>query len=117
MNAAPSPDLDAVFAALADPTRRGVLTALLEGPRTVGEIAAPLPMTLAAVSKHLQILMRAGLVSQQRAGRERTCRLEPDGLRAAGIWMQGLGGFEPEDYDALERLIEAVLDGEEGLPE
>ena len=111
MSTDPAADLDAVFAALADPTRRGVLTALLDGPRTVGEIAAPLPMSLAAVSKHLQILMRAGLVSQAKSGRERTCRLEPDGLRAAGIWMQGMGGFEPEDYDALERLIEGVLEG------
>lgn len=104
------PDLDAVFGALADGTRRAVLTALLDGPRTVGELAAPLPMTLAAVSKHLQILMRAGLVTQERAGRERTCRLEPDGLRAAGIWMQGMGGFAPEDYDALERLVGELLD-------
>jgi len=117
MSPDPAADLDAVFAALADPTRRAVLTALLDGPRTVGEIAAPLPMSLAAVSKHLQILMRAGLVSQQRAGRERTCRLEPDGLRAAGIWMQGMGGFEPEDYDALERLIERMLEGGEDAPE
>jgi DNA-binding transcriptional ArsR family regulator len=113
MSTAPAADLDAVFAALADPTRRAVLTALLGGPRTVGEIADPLPMSLAAVSKHLQILVRAGLVSQERAGRERTCQLEPDGLRAAGIWMQGMGGFEPEDYDALERLIERMLEGGE----
>lgn len=117
MSPDPAADLDAVFSALADPTRRAVLTALLDGPRTVGEIAAPLPMSLAAVSKHLQILMRAGLVSQERVGRERTCRLEPDGLRAAGIWMQGMGGFEPEDYDALERLIEGVLEEDEGAPE
>lgn len=110
------PDLDAVFAALADGTRRAVLTALLDGPRTVSELAAPLPMTLAAVSKHLQILMRAGLITQVRAGRERTCRIEPDGLRAAGIWMQGMGGFAPEDYDALERLIAEALDEEGGPP-
>jgi DNA-binding transcriptional ArsR family regulator len=109
-------DLDAVFAALADPTRRAILTALLDGPRTVGDLAAPLPMTLAAVSKHLQILTRSGLITQERAGREKTCRLEPDGLRAAGIWMQGMGGFEPEDYDALERLLASVLDVPEDEP-
>ena len=112
MSAEGSPDLDAVFAALADPTRRRLLTMLLDGPRLVGELAAPLPMSLAAVSKHLQILMRAGLVTQARAGRERICRLEPDGLRAAGIWMQGMGGFGPEDYDALERLLQALEGGE-----
>ena len=113
MSAAP-PDLDAVFAALADPTRRAILPMLLGGARPVNELAAPLPMSLAAVSKHLQILMRAGLVTQERAGRERSCRLEPDGLRAAGIWMQGMGGFGPEDYDALERLLEEVLPGDTG---
>lgn len=117
MNAVSSSDLDAVFAALADPTRRAILTALLDGPRTVGELADPLPMSLAAVSKHLQILTRAGLITQTRAGREKSCRLEPDGLRAAGIWMQGMGGFEPEDYDALERLVAGLLGEGEDVPE
>ena len=98
-------ELDVVFAALADPTRRAILTDLLGGDRTVGEIAAPHAMSLAAISKHLQILGRAGLVTQRRVGRTTTCRLEPDGLRGAGLWMQGMGGFAPEDYDALEALI------------
>jgi DNA-binding transcriptional ArsR family regulator len=102
-------DLDLVFGALSDRTRRAILTELLAGERTVGELAAPHAMSLAAISKHVQILARAGLVSQERAGRERTCRLEPDGLRAAGIWMQGIGGFAPEDYDLLERLLAAAL--------
>ena len=66
-------------------------------------------MSLAAISKHLGILARAGLVTQTRAGRVVTCRLEPDALRAAGIWLQGVGGFDPEDYDALERLLDAAL--------
>lgn len=108
------PDLDLVFAALADPTRRAILTALLEGERTVGELAGPHEMSLAAVSKHLQILARAGLVVQAREGRTTACRLEPDGLRAAGLWMQGMGGFSPEDYDALEALIAGALDDEPG---
>lgn len=106
----PEHDLDLVFAALADPTRRAILTTLLDGQRTVGDLAAPHAMSLAAISKHLQILTRAGLVAQTRAGRATECRLEPDGLRAAGLWMQGMGGFSPEDYDALETLIAAVLD-------
>jgi DNA-binding transcriptional ArsR family regulator len=105
-------DLDLVFAALADPTRRAILTGLLGGERTVGELAAPHAMSLAAVSKHVRILARAGLVSQTRAGRIVSCRLEPDGLRAAGLWMQGMGGFAPEDYDALERLVAAALERE-----
>lgn len=113
---APGPDLDLVFAALADPTRRAILTALLEGERNVGELAVPHAMSLAAISKHLQILARAGLIAQLREGRTTACRLEPDGLRGAGLWMQGMGGFAPEDYDALERLIALALE-EDPAPE
>lgn len=108
----PGPDLDLVFAALADPTRRAILTALLDGDRTVGELAQPHEISLAAISKHLAVLARAGLVAQFRTGRITVCRLEVDGLRAAGLWMQGVGGFAPEDYDALEALVEAALGGD-----
>jgi DNA-binding transcriptional ArsR family regulator len=113
----PEPDLDLVFAALADPTRRAILTDLLAGDRTVGDLAAPFAMSLAAVSKHLHILTRAGLVVQTRAGRTTACRLQPDALRAAGLWMQGLGGFAPEDYDALEALVAATLAAAEPPPD
>lgn len=106
-----------IFAALADPTRRAILTFLLAGERAVGEIAAPHAMSLAAVSKHLHVLVRAGLVTQTRVGRGVACRLEPDGLRAAGLWMQGLGGFDPEDYDALEALIDAAFGAAEISPD
>jgi len=109
-----SPDLDPIFAALADPTRRAILAALLDGPRNVGDLAAPLPMSLAAVSKHIGILARAGLLSRERAGREKTCRLEPDGLAAAFTWMQGFGAFALDDYDALERYFELTLTDPEG---
>ncbi len=108
----PGSDLDAVFAALADRTRRAILTTLVGGDRTVGELAEPHAMSLAAISKHIRILVRAGLVAQVKDGRLVTCRLLPEGLRAAGIWLQGVGGFDAEDYDALERLVEAVLGGE-----
>lgn len=108
------PDLDLVFAALADPTRRALLRVLLDGEQSVSDLAEPLPMSLAAVSKHLQILGRAGLVSQVREGRVRSCRLEPDALAAAFVWMQGFGAFATADYDALERLLDAAL-GEEGV--
>jgi DNA-binding transcriptional ArsR family regulator len=103
------PDLDLIFAALADPTRRAILTALLAGDRGVGELADPHAMSLAAISKHVQILARAGLVLQTRSGRAVVCRLLPDGLRTAGIWLQGVGGFDAEDYDALEALLDAAL--------
>jgi DNA-binding transcriptional ArsR family regulator len=109
MDARPA-DLDLVFAALADAHRRAILTDLLAGAQSVGALAAPHAISLAAVSKHIAILARAGLVSQIRVGRETRCRLEPDGLRAAGLWMQGMGGFAPEDYDALEALVAAALD-------
>ncbi len=102
-------DLDLIFAALADRTRRAMLTALLAGDRTVGELAAPQAMSLAAVSKHLRVLARAGLVGQERAGRVVTCRVLPEALRGAGIWLQGVGGFDAEDYDALERMVSEVL--------
>ncbi|WP_424928810.1 ArsR/SmtB family transcription factor [Amaricoccus tamworthensis] len=112
MDAPAEHNLDLIFAALADPTRRAILRTLLDGERNVGDLAEPLPMSLAAVSKHLQILGRAGLVSQNRQGRIRTCRLEPDGLQNAFIWMQGFGAFAFEDYDALESWIERALDPE-----
>ncbi|HVH03403.1 MAG TPA: metalloregulator ArsR/SmtB family transcription factor [Amaricoccus sp.] len=104
------PDLDLIFAALADPTRRAILTALLAGDRTVGALANPHAMSLTAISKHLHILAGAGLVRQTRSGRVVVCRLLPDGLRVAGIWLQGVGGFDAEDYDALEALLAAVRD-------
>jgi DNA-binding transcriptional ArsR family regulator len=109
MSDADGPDLDLVFAALADPTRRAILAELVRGDRTVGELAEPHAMSLAAISKHIHILARAGLVRQERAGRVVTCRMLPDGMRAAGIWMQGVGGFDAEDYDALEQLLAGVL--------
>ena len=104
-----SPALDLIFAALADPTRRQILRALLDGEQRVGDLAAPFPVSLAAVSKHLGILARAGLVSQLREGRVRTCRLEPDGLGAAFAWMQGFGAFALDDYDAFEQLLDRLL--------
>ncbi len=102
-------DLDLTFAALADPTRRAIVTELFAGDRTVGELAAPFEMSLAAISKHIAFLVRAGLVTQLRSGRHVTCRVLPDSLRAAGLWLQGAGGFDAEDYDALERLVAMAL--------
>jgi DNA-binding transcriptional ArsR family regulator len=110
--AASARDLDLVFAALADPTRRAILTAALAGARTVSELAEPHAMSLTAISKHVRILAHAGLLEPTRDGRTVSCRLLPDGLRAAGIWLQGVGGFDPEDYDALEALLRGPDDAE-----
>ncbi|MEM8658936.1 MAG: metalloregulator ArsR/SmtB family transcription factor [Pseudomonadota bacterium] len=98
--------LDAAFAALADPTRRALVTRLLQGDATVSALAEPFEMSLAAVSKHLAILTRAGLVRQTREGRIKWCRLDVDSLRPAAVWMEAFGSFDAEDLDALEQLLD-----------
>jgi len=103
--------LDAVFAALSDPTRRAILAMLLEDDMAVTDVAAPLPMSLAAVSKHLAVLAAAGLISQERRGRVKWCKLEPDALRAAHVWMAAFGQVDPLELDAFERFLEAELAG------
>ena len=102
--------LDSVFAALADPTRRAILAMLLEDDMAVTDVAEPFAMSLAAISKHLGVLADAGLVTRERRGRVIWCRLEPDALRAASVWMQGFGQFDPVDLDAFERFLESELD-------
>jgi DNA-binding transcriptional ArsR family regulator len=102
--------LDSVFAALADPTRRAILAMLLEDDMAVTDVAEPFAMSLAAISKHLGVLADAGLVTRERRGRVIWCRLEPDALRAASVWMQGFGQFDPVDLDAFERFLETELD-------
>jgi DNA-binding transcriptional ArsR family regulator len=104
-----SKDLDQVFAALADPTRRAILTMLLEDDMAVTDVAEPFEMSLAAISKHLGVLTTAGLISQEKRGRVKWCKLEPDALRAASVWMQGFGQFEPVNLEAFERFLAAEL--------
>jgi DNA-binding transcriptional ArsR family regulator len=101
--------LDITFAALADPTRRAILTMLLEDDMAVTDVATPFKMSLAAISKHLAVLADAGLISRERRGRVVWCKLEPDALRAASVWMQGFGQFEPVDLDDFERFLEGEL--------
>ncbi|SLN68716.1 Transcriptional repressor SdpR [Roseovarius gaetbuli] len=101
--------LDTVFAALGDPTRRAILSMLLEDDMAVTDVADPFEMSLAAISKHLNILSRAGLISQERRGRVKWCKLEPDALRDASIWMQGFGQFEAINLDAFERFLRTEL--------
>ncbi len=101
--------LDTVFAALADPTRRAILGMLLEDDMAVTDVAEPFEMSLAAISKHLGILSRAGLITQERRGRVVWCKLEPDALRDASIWMQGFGQFEAVHLDAFERFLQSEL--------
>lgn len=83
---------------------------LLEDDMAVTDVAEPLPMSLAAVSKHLRILAAAGLIRQERRGRVTWCKLDPDSLREASVWMQAFGQFEPLELDAFERFLAAELD-------
>lgn len=112
-----SDPLDIVFAALADPTRRAILTMLLEDDMAVTDVAEPFEMSLAAISKHLTILTRAGLIAQEKRGRVKWCKLQPDAMRAASVWMQGFGQFEPVNLDAFERFLEAELNAEDTQPD
>ncbi len=109
MTHAPASPLDAIFAALADPTRRAILTMLLEDDMAVTDVAEPFEMSLAAISKHLAILAEAGLITQEKRGRVKWCKLEPQALRDATVWIQGFGQFEPVDLDAFERFLESEL--------
>ena len=108
-----SQNIDATFAALSDPTRRDILTMLLEDDMAVTDVAEPFDMSLAAISKHLSILMRAGLISQEKRGRVKWCKLEPDAMKNASVWMQGFGQFEPINLDAFERFLESEFDGQD----
>ncbi len=82
-----STDLDGAFAALADPTRRAIVSRLCEGPKSVSELSVPFDLALPSLLKHVRVLERSGLVSSQKAGRVRTCRLEPHALQAAEAWI------------------------------
>jgi DNA-binding transcriptional ArsR family regulator len=81
-------DLSRTFAALADPTRRAILARLADGEATVGELAEPFPMTLPAISRHLKVLERAGLISRRRAAQSRPTRLRVEALREADEWIE-----------------------------
>jgi DNA-binding transcriptional ArsR family regulator len=97
--------LDDTFAALADPTRRQILVTLAEGDHSVGELAAPFDMSLPAISKHLTVLERAGLITRESEGRVRRCRLEPAPLAGALEWIAQYGRFWEDRFDSLERLL------------
>ena len=109
LTAAMNQHLDIVFAALSDPTRRAILAMLLEDDMAVTDVAEPFAMSLAAISKHLVLLAGAGLISQEKRGRVKWCKLEPDALREASVWMQGFGQMEALDLDGFERFLAAEL--------
>ncbi len=97
--------LDQTFAALSDPTRRAILARLREGRCTVSALAEPFDMSLAAVSKHVQALERAGLVIREIEGRKHHLSLDAEPLRAAAAWTAAYREFWSERLDALEALL------------
>jgi DNA-binding transcriptional ArsR family regulator len=99
------PPLDAVFHALADGTRRAMLERLATRPHNVGELAAPFSMSLAAASKHLQVLERAGLVTREIQGRSHMCSLDAAPMHAGAEWLRHYELFWTQRLDALEALL------------
>ena len=99
--------LDAVFAALSDRTRRAMLMRLRERPATVGELAAPFAISLAAASKHIRVLERSGLVQRSVFGRTHVCALEAEPLHAGLEWIRHYEQFWDRRLDALEALLTA----------
>jgi DNA-binding transcriptional ArsR family regulator len=94
--------LSATFAALADPTRRAILARLTEGEATVNELAEPFPITVQAVSKHLKVLERAGLIARGRSAQLRPSRLQGAALKEAADWLAGYRGFWEHRFDRLD---------------
>jgi DNA-binding transcriptional ArsR family regulator len=98
--------LDAVFRALADPTRRAMLRTLTAGERPVGELAAPFRMSFAAASKHVKVLEGAGLVGRRIEGRRHLCRIQPAPLAAADEWLRFYHHLWTEQLDRLDSLLQ-----------
>jgi DNA-binding transcriptional ArsR family regulator len=103
-----SANLDQVFHALADSTRRAILRDITRGERSVGELARPYAMSLAAVSKHLDVLERASLIRRRRSGQHRFVRLEPKPLMAAQDWLAFYEKFWSAGLDRLQQLLEST---------
>ena len=102
------PPLDLAFQALADPTRRRMVEQLSRGPASVSELAGPLPMSMSAVVQHLKVLQDAGLVSSQKVGRTRTCRVEPAALSAAELWITERRRAASAGLDRLGDFLDAT---------
>jgi DNA-binding transcriptional ArsR family regulator len=102
----PADQLSTTFAALADPTRRAILARLAQGEATVNQLAEPFPITMQAVSKHLKVLERAGLIARGRSAQLRPSRLQGEALREAAEWLADYRGFWEETFDRLGEHLE-----------
>lgn len=103
-----STPLDTTFAALADPTRRAILARLASGEASVTELAEPFEMSMPAISKHLKVLERAGLIARGRAAQFRPCRLNPEPLRDVSDWVEKYRQFWEQSLDRLEEYLQEV---------
>jgi DNA-binding transcriptional ArsR family regulator len=109
--------LDARFAALAHPTRRAIIARLAGGEATVTELARPFSMSQPAVTKHLRVLERAGLISRTRDAQRRPCRLRPEAIREVAEWAEGYRRFWEESYDRLEEYLHELKGEADGRNE
>jgi DNA-binding transcriptional ArsR family regulator len=108
------PQLDRIFHALADGTRRSMLRTLSDGERNIGELAQPFAMSFAAASKHVRVLEQAGLVRRRIQGRAHVCRLEPQALASAEEWLRFYEKFWTQRLDALEAALIAETLNDDG---
>ena len=106
--------LDAIFAALADPTRRAIVARLAKGEASVRELAEPFEMSQPAISKHLKVLERAGLISRGRDAQRRPCRLEPAPLREATEWLDRYRAMSEARFERLDDLLEELKEKRHG---
>ena len=104
----PVDQLSSTFAALADPTRRSILVRLSQGEATVNELAEPFDISLPAISKHLKVLERAGLISRSRSAQWRPCRLRADPLSEASVWIQQYREFWEGSFDRLDEHLREI---------
>ncbi len=104
--------LSLTFAALADPTRRAILAKLAQGETSVGELAAPFKMSLPAISKHLKVLERSGLISRSRDAQWRPCRIEAKPMKEAVNWLEHYRQFWEESFDRLEVYLKELQEKE-----
>jgi DNA-binding transcriptional ArsR family regulator len=100
--------LSSTFSALADPTRRAILARLSQGEASVGDLAEPFAMSLPAVSKHLKVLERAGLITRGREAQWRPCRLKADPMKDAVLWLEQYQRFWDERLDRLEGYLQRI---------
>lgn len=100
--------LSTTFSALADPTRRAILARLTSGETSVSELAEPFDMTMPAISKHLKVLEKAGLIERSREAQFRPCRLRPAPLREIDEWMQEYRRFYEESFERLDHYLEQI---------